>query len=739
MSGLGRFPISIVSRPPSLHRLYSTAPPPPATAKIAVLRAEEKLHTTISDKIPMNGILIAELAHLLPDDIMETLPSGLLRFLKSHPSLYLLKPSGSGTMVKRFLQLRSGVVYEKRNDRRSVVAKRRTSLVRQASSAAAPTACQENTASTNTTAAILPLLQLWRVFKFALGEAFQLSSSSQQFVQLLRAASELKCVYGLIERIDTQSTQTAEVTASFLWTDEVEDAVLLQYLAKAEVLFGKSDASTSADSSSQRDDGVCCASPMIAGSMECRNASSSLWEGEEQMYRHRFFVAANERDVLVLRLLASLAQPEKSPPSPSRAAIFSYVDSLEWETARDYDAFRLSPYLHPGADTPLINFFSRKEAAEGGSDPTLCDVTSSLSASLAVTLAVFAAQQQLGQIPYSRHLPSGCVKESSAASVFEWMLDARGWVVAVRFHLEEHACLPPESFRSVDDLSSELSTVLRELKEVKKLRRCGAFQRRLALTNRRKQLILCLNIQRDCRRYSLYHPDVLAYYIYDRLPSAYESSGVHSKMIFPYCEVSTLLPLPLDRQAPVSCSLLRRYPHLFVLFFVQAQRVVVRRDVFDEAVEVSKGIISRHSKGQAMLQGGEVENLATLLFDPAARISTAEELVLYLAHLLALRKGRKKKYAGTYPVSLESLREMLPRSVCAVVRSSIKSAIPNAVVTASGANTLSAERSSLLLFLRMHPESFSICMDDTHVQLSSELDDEVEPSSGQRGDKGVKL
>lgn len=360
-----------------------------------------------------------------------------------------------------------------------------------------------------------------------------------------------------------------------------------------------------------------------------------------------------------------------------------------------------------------------------------------------------------------------------------WTEDS-GWVVGVRFALDEEACLPVDCARPWDDLQKELSAVHQELKDVRRLRRCGAFQRRLFLTNRRRHLIGCTNIVGDAVKYSVYHPDVLAYYLFDRLPypstspspsveekkeaphharRAGEENGEGSqerergdedaafvsnawKAVFPYANLAGLLPPPLDRRALVSVSLLRAYPHLFVFFLLQGQRVIVRRDVYDavrQARQQQHVADEREGKEHEMHRGGtptssstfatsatsasgsrptrtvmgrarrkklekelgwmkegeekEVgsdedrydneeedvvrqayasnatpEELAPLLFDPAYRIRSSEELVQHLCFILASRRHRRRRYPGTYPASLESLREMMPKNFSALLR-----------------------------------------------------------------------
>lgn len=375
-------------------------------------------------------------------------------------------------------------------------------------------------------------------------------------------------------------------------------------------------------------------------------------------------------------------------------------------------------------------------------------------------------------------------KRSNNNSIPLTQMEDSGWVIGVRFALDERACLPVDCARSSEDLEKELSEVHLELKDVRRLRRCGAFQRRLFLTNRRRHLIGCRNIVGDAVRYPVYHPDVLAYYLFDRLPypsstalfslphsnaaadkgispppcdlpqngaslfppwngekhqnqeEAAEAEGERKKKVFlsnawkavlPYANLAGLLPPPLDRRALVSVSFLRAYPHLFVFFIFQGQRVLVRRDVYDVVWHARREIRRRGERGEEkeakkastgwgrssglryrsssssrrpskvmtgkrkeLERKGEVEKndgegddeeddnedllrqayssnatpeeLAPLLFDPAYRIRSAEELVQHLCFLLASRCHRRRRYPGTYPASLESLREMMPKN-----------------------------------------------------------------------------
>lgn len=674
------------------------------------MKERERVHAAVLQLIPLQGIAVPDLARKLPDTLMESaFPNGLMQYLREHPNFYLISQSGpSGiAMVKRFLHQRSGVLVSSQGGGQSNVKPR--------------IAVAQSVTSTDQMVvdSIHPLINLWDVFLMQQTKSTKDASSNempssdvvQRFLKILLECSGTVKLFCLVEELSDAVHDVCDTSA--LRDDSQRAPVLEAFQCWEERLASLRELTSSQIAcafqqhvSRPRVEGrawwnPCMQSSPLLGSKRCCTATGA------PLYRHNFFIRSSTKSALKLisAIVKHAGAPTSGGTSPVSGKSLTYAAEdaarrVDWDAVLDYEAFRISPYLSTRAATPLRGFHLAQSP-----DPSalvLSEVVQSLSRPLAMTLAVFAILQEHGDMPYMRYQRVKECPPPALPSIFRWYLSdgaaawstgalsrvgnegslySIGWVTGVGFALDKRACLPADCFREWEDIQKELQEVQTELKEVKRLRRCGAFPRRLLLTNRRRHLQICSNILGDTEMYSLYHSDVLAYYLYDRLPNVAQGHpGTEWKAVFRYDNLASLLPSPLDRRALVSSELLRKYPHLFVLFILQGQRVVVRRDVFDSLSETFYQSQSESAAttplrtplqdwglsdllgNSALTTAMDAATVAAVLFDPALRLRSEDELVQYISYLIARRRGRRRKHAGSVLISLESLREMLPRS-----------------------------------------------------------------------------
>lgn len=748
------------------HSCFSSASDSPS--KPAEDRTREINELILKHLPPSGAIKLTDLASKLPDTLMETaFPQGLRKHLEHYPSFFFLSKSfGGGFNVQKSVKYLGSAVKKRDEERAS-----RKKEVQQVFT--------DSTAAPST---LISLTQLWRVFcqvcvDANCSETFVSGSSNacqledpifttgyflKQLLhyykdfyifglseQIRSAVPEnIACLKERLPRVDhyprsaygtnREILQAFELLeASITSVEDLHTAPLIRAFEEhvKEIMAVSSLADFSSGDLTQGciwgDDWI-RSWPHKAFSLPPTSASASA--GEATGYRHMFFIRASvdsldiflqcSRQSILQRvgrssaLASSPCTARTAVPSPAVESPTPFASAKLWEACEgvlDYEALRLSRYLSPTVFTPLHLLLYGDEADT---------VREALQRPMAWTLAGFSALQRLGDIPYARHAFQNHELPTPHSSIFEWERGVEAssdWVTGVRFSLDRRRSLPSTCEKTPEELSEELEQVSNELSEVRVRRRCGAFRKRLQLTLRRRHLMICAAIVKDAQSYSLYHADVLAYYLFDHLPTNCEP-GKESKAVVAYETLGELFPSVLRRQMLLSVSLLEAYPHLFVHFKLQGKRMVVRRDVFDAAYAFFVSTTSSKSNAWCLSESASLSeinakmrlsSIAERIFDPGYRLETMQDVIQYLMVLVVTRQRRRKRKQD--PVTVESLSEMLPTTFNNELKRMFRSA-KSATSAPKAAEGESQHTNMLLRVLKENPDIF-IVEDDYAVSL----------------------